>query len=483
MTRTVTTPTSLCRFGLARADITPPVGIYHRMWGAATHEQAEGVHRPLEAAAMVFAPRDAANPANYVLVALDHCLFWHAEMSALRQAVLAAHKLPAASLLITFSHTHAAGLMDPTRRDLPGGDLIEPYLAKLTQTVIDLVGQALAALQPATLSYVAGRCNLAGFRDTWDAASHQFVCGLNPDGPADDTVVVTRVMTDDGEPLATVVNYACHPTTLAWENRLISPDYPGALRESVERETGAPCVFLLGACGDLGPRDGFVGDVTVADRNGRQLGHAVLSALASLGPAATEFRYRGPVISGATLGTWFHAPLGEEQRIRASRFTVRQVIVPLRYIDNRPALEQLQSERAVAQARVQEASQSGDEIQLRDSRAIVERLSRAITRWSGCPAGDVFPYELSLLRMGAAVWIAGEGELYQWLQLELRRRFPDAALVIMMLGNGWRCSYLPTRETYGQGIYQEQIAMLAPGCLEAVLEAASTAVTELLADR
>ena len=34
--------------------------------------------------------------------------------------------------------------------------------------------------------------------------------------------------------VAVVVNYACHPTTLAWQNTLISPDYPGALRELVE---------------------------------------------------------------------------------------------------------------------------------------------------------------------------------------------------------------------------------------------------------
>ena len=49
-----------------------------------------------------------------------------------------------------------------------------------------------------------------------------------------------------------MVNYACHPTTLAWENTLISPDFPGAMREVVERATAAPCVFLQGASGDLG---------------------------------------------------------------------------------------------------------------------------------------------------------------------------------------------------------------------------------------
>ena len=92
---------------------------------------------------------------------------------------------------------------------------------------------------------------------------------------------MARIVADDGGAIADVVNYACHPTTLAWDNTLISPDYVGAMRETVERHSGAPCLFLQGASGDLGPREGFVGDPAVADRNGRQLAFAALAALAT----------------------------------------------------------------------------------------------------------------------------------------------------------------------------------------------------------
>jgi hypothetical protein len=56
----------------------------------------------------------------------------------------------------------------------------------------------------------------------------------------------------------------------AWENTLISPGYIDAMRELVERDTGAPSLFLQGANGELGPREVFVGDIAMADRIGLQ---------------------------------------------------------------------------------------------------------------------------------------------------------------------------------------------------------------------
>jgi hypothetical protein len=479
MLTTVETPAGRCRWGLARADITPPVGIYHRMWGAATHDRATGVHRPLLAMAVAMAPSDEARAERFVLVALDHCLLWPAEMAELRAAVLEAHALSPERLLITFSHTHASGLMDRSRSDLPGGELITPYFAQLVAQVVDIVGQAQRALTPVTITYGSGRCNLAGHRDAWDEESRQWVCGWNPAGSSDDTVLLARVTDDHARTVASLVNYACHPTTLAWENTLISPDYIGALRETVEQATGAPCLFLQGASGDLGPRDGYVGDTAVADRNGRQLAYAALSTLTALPPPQTTRHYAGPVLSGATLGTWADRNWSRERRDLAGVFELQRVLVPLPYRADRPPLADLRSERTDWLAKEQTAIATGDASAVRAARTMVERLTRALTKWSHCPPGDTFPYELTLLRLGDAVWVFGEGELYQLFQTELRRRCPDRPVCVVSLANGWRCSYLPTRETYGRGVYQEEVAILAPGCLERVIDAAVEAIQAL----
>lgn len=475
----VTTPCSVCRFGLAQCDITPPVGIYHRMWGAATHDRSTGIHRPLEAAALAFAAADdASGRPGFVLIAVDHCLLWPAEMQRIKESICSRTGIAGRDFLITFSHTHGGGLMDPGRGDLPGGDLIEPYLDRLGVMLGELVQSAVARLQPVTITYGTGRCDLGQHRDYWDDVSQQFVCGYNPHGPVDDAVLVARVTDASGRPVTTLVNYGCHPTTLAWENTLISPDYPGALREVVAQATGVPCVFLLGPCGDIGPKQGQQGDVAVADRNGRQLGYAVLSVLESLPPPETQFAFRGPVISGATLGDWRQEPMSPAQQRAARAFRMERLTIPLPYRPDRPTVAQLEVERSEMLAREASALQQGDTAQARDCRALVERLTRSLTKWSAVPPGDAYPYDVVLMQLGQAIWLTFEGEPYQWLQRELRKRFPHHPLIMAVIGDGWRSSYLVTQASYGRGIYQETVAILGPGCLEELLQQVTRAVTD-----
>ena len=476
----VTTPHSFCRLGYVARGITPPVGIYHRMWGAATHDRSTGVHRDLEAAVFTFAPvEETSQKPAFVLIALDHCLFWPPEMQRLKQTIHQLTGIPECNLVVTFSHTHGAGLMDPSRKHLPGGEWIAPYLADLAQVLGEMVHDALAESERVTITYATGRCDMAQHRDHWDAESKQFVCGYNPGGPVDDTVLVARVTDEAGHALETIVNYGCHPTTLAWENTLISPDYPGAMRETVEEATSAPCVFLLSPCGDVGPKEAQQGGVHVADRNGRQLGYAALSALESLPPPQTQFVYRGPVISGATLGDWRHEPMTEPQRRRAARFSVQRLTIPLPYRSDRPTIASLESERTNCLAEEQASLKAGDAMKARDCRALAERLTRAITKWSAVPSGETYPYDVVVMQLGEAVWLTFEGEPYQLLQTELRRRFPGVPMVMSVIGDGWRSSYLPAKDSYGHEIYQETVAILAPGCLETLIERVAEVIAGL----
>ena len=481
MTQFVDHPESTCQFGMARQEITPPVGIYHRMWGAATHQQAAGVHRPLIAAVMVFRRAGADQPSDndQIVVTLDHCILGPSELESLRKEVAQATAYDPSSLLFLYSHTHAAGLMALDRQELPGGEHIPPYLASINQTVAELARQALADLRPSLFTYATGRCNLAAHRDFRDEERDLWVCGYNPDGPADDTVMVVRVCETDGGLRAVLTNYACHPTTLAWENDQISPDFPGAMREVVETATGVPCLFLQGASGDLGPVDGYVGDLEVADRNGRQLGHATLAALYGLPAAGTRHQYQGPVVSGATLGAWTHQPLPEQRQQAIAAWQLTRLQVELPYRSGLPALADVQAEKTLWQQKKEAASASGDAQAMRDCHAMVERQTRLLWRLGGLVPGNHYPLAVYMWRIGDALWIALQGEPYQQLQIALRERFNSLPLVISTIANEASPAYLPPAELYDTGIYQETIAVLAPGCLEPLIEAISDKIAEI----
>ncbi|MCO6454548.1 MAG: hypothetical protein J5I93_04450 [Pirellulaceae bacterium] len=491
-------PQAACRLGVARADITPPADIYHRMWGAASHDRAEGIHRPLTATAVVLQPLDAAPAVDaasvdaaaagdsdrqvQVLLAIDHCLLGAEAIDAVRDAVSRRVAVPRSAILVHFSHTHAAGLMLPDRQELPGGERIAPYLARLYQQAAELVAEAVSNAVPCTLAFGQGRCGLAANRDYWDADRRQFVCGYNPAQPADDTLLVVRASDSRQRTLAVLVNYACHPTTLAWDNRLISPDYPGAMREVIERETGAACVFLQGAAGDLGPREGFVGDASVADRNGQQLGHAALAALAALPPPATRYDYAGPVISGATIGTWHYQPLDDRRLREIARWNVLREEIPLDYRAELPRAAQVQAERDRWLAEEHAAREQGDSRRAADCRAMIERQTRLLSRIGGLPAGPSYPLEIVVGRLGDAVWVGVQGEPYSQFQQELRRRFHPRPILVSTVCNSWGPSYLVPARCYGQGLYQESVAVLAAGCLERLTDEVAQRMERLLAE-
>ena len=457
----VNTPTSILRFGHARCDTTPPVGIYHRMWGAARHDAATGIHRPIQTDLLILEPIDGRPDERVLRLQLDLVGLTNEQTNRLVANLAEATNTSPDDILVTFSHSHASGVYGPNRRSLPGGDLIDPYLDELNTKVIELGKAATASLAEATITYAFGHCDMAANRDYWDEENGLYTTGFNPDRAADDTVMVSRVADPDGRIRLVIVSYGCHPTTLAWDNTLVSPDYVGALREVVEQDAKAPCCFFLAPCGDLGPRDGFVGDVGVADRNGRQVGHAALSALYSMGEPRTDFTYAGPVVSGATIGTWKWEDLSADRLKETSIFRGGVFKVGLNLIDL-PTLDSLRADLSRYTAEQVEADARGDVVQARDVGARAERCRRWMGRLELLPAGEAFPFRFSVHQFGDAVWVTCSGEPYNWLQTELRRRFSNLTLMVSSIAGDTQVAYLLPREDYGKGLYQRSPRRLGP---------------------
>ena len=251
--------------GVAQVDITPPVGIYSRNWGQLNTMLQKGSISPMMLTCMTFQSSLKEKP--LVLIAADLGGWKNLEDEwKLRSEILKALAIEQSQLMFCLSHTHSGPIFSTDYSTKPGGEYIDSYVDDLQESAIRAARDALYSAVPAVLTWHYGTCKLATNRDLPDADNNRFVVGFNPEKSADDTLLVGRITDEQNRIIGTIVNYACHPTTLAWENRLISPDYVGSMRELVESNTQAPCLFLQGASGELSPAEQYVGDTEIAEK-------------------------------------------------------------------------------------------------------------------------------------------------------------------------------------------------------------------------
>ena len=441
--------------GTARTTVTPPVGIYSRTWGSAQHDVAEGVHRPAVASCLVF--QTLAGDSELVFVTMDSCCADDGEVAAIRAAILKHFGLKPEQLMLHPSHSHSLPVLTRRTADRAGGGLLTSYLDGLAPICISLVEQARASLAEGMVSWAYGRCGLAFNRDAVDAASGRDICGLNLTEQADDTLLLGRITDKDGCIKATIVNYACHPVSLGGGNRLLSPDYIGAMREIVERDTGgAMCVFMHGASGDLTPRRSYESNTEVADQNGRELGYAALSVLSGMFPPGQELQYQGIQESGTPLGIWRLTPRSDISTQLSGRFLTTQFpLLPF------PSREELEGQLASA-----------------TERFAIERLERSLARRVQVGDGPNSDFHFTVWRLGEAFLVSTPAECYSQFQIDLRRQFPDTTVAVLNLSDG-TTTYLPTPESFGRDVYQARIAFYKPDALARVTEMASGAIQEM----
>ena len=440
--------------GVARTVITPPDGIYARLWGSATHDIAEGIHQPLLASGIWL--QSDASPAPLVLITLDVVALWQEEMDRVRAAILGRVGLRPEQLMVHPSHTHSSPMLALRHADRPGGHLIARYLDSLPAICADLVEAARAASFPGTLSWAYGSCALAFNRDAVDPPSGRGVCGLNADRPADDTVLVGRIADTAGQVRGVVVNYACHPVSLGGANRLLSPDYVGPMRDLVERETGAICVFLHGASGDLTPRRSYEAQTAAAEQNGRELAFAALTTLSGMLPPGQCLAYRGIEESGTALGLWRTSPKADVSTVLKAE-TVR---VRLAHKTFPP--------REAIVARIENCKKRYELERLERMLAIRDRL--------GSDTEGAFP--VTVWRVGDAFLVATTGEPYSRFQIALREQFAGQAIAVLNLTNG-TTNYLPEAQAYDRDVYPVHVTEYAAGCLERVIEQTSMLLRQL----
>jgi hypothetical protein len=218
-------------------------------------------------------------------------------------------------------------------------------------------------MTPIRVAAGSGKCEVNVNRRL-KQANGQIVIGRNWTGPVDPTVLVLRLDDLSEKPIATIVHYACHPTTMAWQCQYVTPDYPGVVRETVEKMIGGTCLFLQGAAGDLTPRRGFTGDLSVYRQLGRVLGLEAAKIAGNLETLPKEEHFKYVLQSGAPIAIYEDVPVEPDSSLL--KVINKTLKLPVRAF-REPA--ELEHEAELARVALSHVRQTGTEEEIRGATA------------------------------------------------------------------------------------------------------------------
>jgi hypothetical protein len=252
--------------GAAEVDITP------------TGEDWLGhkytVVTPLKSRIVVFSDGEL----TVAFVGADLFGVGHADNLVIRER---AKELGVDHTIVASSHNHAAG-------DTIGvyGHYPTEYIKHIQDQTVAGIQKALDAMRPVKDLRAASReLSMDGIR-----VQGLFRNARNP-GLLDPTVSTLQAIGQDGQPIATIIHFACHVESLEKGAREVSADFPGYMCDQMKADGLGQPVFLNGALGGMISGDNQARTHESSREMGLQLA-AIALELTKSGTQPAEFAFR-----------------------------------------------------------------------------------------------------------------------------------------------------------------------------------------------
>ncbi|MFZ0282715.1 MAG: neutral/alkaline non-lysosomal ceramidase N-terminal domain-containing protein [Bacteroidales bacterium] len=233
--------------GIAKIDITPDIPVM--LYGYASRKApSEGVHDQLYARAIVF----ENNGNKVVLVSSDLGSYGSEVLTEFRRSILEKYNLKESELFLSAIHSHSSPILSLNKETGYPGNII--YTGKLNQKLLTLIGEAIKNLKPVQTGIGTGYSPVGSNRREM-RPDGSINLGRNPYGPTDKEVLVMKITSADGIPIAGIYDYATHATSLGPANLMISGDVLGISAQFVEKIFGKDLIapVFAGASGDIDP--------------------------------------------------------------------------------------------------------------------------------------------------------------------------------------------------------------------------------------
>jgi hypothetical protein len=340
--------------------------------------------------------------------------------------------------------------------EAPVPPIVAAYLDYLRCAIAGAVAEAVEGLRPATAWFGSGSTTI-GINRRERLPDGRIVLGQNPDGPVDPRVGVLRVDAIDGSPIAALVNYACHGVSLGAACREVSADFIGKARRVIEAETGATCLYIQGAAGNINPVAMHSYDWTSGDPD-REPPWANPTSL-------------GLQLASEALSTYWgvKGTLEREDGALSVATVSRELALPGRVRST--SLDE-------AHARVAEYEQLAGRHEAEGNRGgsywarlRLEQARRDVRVLLGEEGPPVVRAEISAARIGSRIGlVSAPGEVFVEIGTSIVKRSPFTFTLYCGYTNG-SIYYIPTRAAYLEGGYEVEYAcIVAPEAGEALEE-------------
>ena len=436
--------------GVARIDITPPVGF--RMMGAMCRtEGSVGIESSLLATALVLA---VEGEGKVVLVDCDLIGFDIPLADRIRQTIAARVDTTASCVIVGCTHTHngpctVRGSLGGVH-DVPIGDPTEParldaYIENLVGQLAGIAEQAHSQRMPARIGGGSSEASVAINREEI-ADDGRVLVGRNPDGTTDHGVDVVRVDDIDGNPIAAIIGYAAHPVVMGYNTYHLSQDYPGVVRDIVEGVTGAVCLFFTGAAGNQALLSFLQDDWGEKERMGGTVGGAAVKAFFEI-----ETRPHDVVRSvGASLAdvAFYEKQFRQGPTHRLFMTASRRATVPLQPL---PSLARAEADLKEAEATLAGLQAEGaPTIQTYPAQLVVRWAQGVFDKVKAGATSEEITFEITGLRIDDVALVAMPGEPFVEIGLGVKERSKANHTLFAGYCNGV-VAYWPTAATVAQG--------------------------------
>lgn len=270
--------------GAASADVTPPLGAF--IAGDARDRRFTAVHDPLRARAVAL----RGSEETVIVLAIDNIGLTYPDLLRIRAAAaddLAELGFDAGHLVLSSTHTHSGpdvvGLWGPDETT-SGRD--PAYMERLVAAAAGAAVDAARAVRPVRLRAASADVPLP------------WVENLTEPGLLDPRLATLVLEDEEGVVVATLTNYACHPTVRDAIADDVSADWIAGFYAAMGRALPGEHLFLQGAIGGWVQPDKGDRSHALAARYGEALAHATIALLedAPVIPDADRVRFRSAIL-------------------------------------------------------------------------------------------------------------------------------------------------------------------------------------------